>query len=170
MRTLIWISGPINSGKTTIAELLAKRLHKAVNIELDILCSFETHLDIDKKLHFIIQDAIDLAANWVERDYLPILNWPIYKNEVGFMFEYAKYYRIQPILINLTPEIDIVKKNRGSRNITETELQRIDYMYHICDINNPQYGYKIDNSILTPDKTIGEILNILDQNGVLFTL
>jgi len=159
----IWISGSINAGKTTVAKILTIKVKKSVNIELDALSSFDNNLAIDQKLNFIIEDALLLAKNWIKRGFIPILNWPVYGNELRYMQVYANDLGLNPILINLTPDKEVVKRNRGMRAVDDWEIERIDYMYEQCYINNPSFGYNIDNSALNPEETAEEIINIIDR-------
>ena len=161
MDKFIWISGSINSGKSTIAKLLSDKIPNGINIELDLLSHFDNKLSIENKANFIIQDALDLARNWLNRNRLPILNWPIWGEGSEFMIAYAKQLKIEPVIINLIPNIEIVKTNRGERELTEWELNRIDYMHQTGNINNPAYGFCIDNGHLTPDETVEIIIRTL---------
>jgi hypothetical protein len=164
MDKFIWISGSINSGKSTIARLLCDKIENGINIELDVLSHFDNKLSIDKKANFIIQDGLDLAKNWINRKCMPILNWPLWGDEAAFMLAYSKKLNLEPIIINLIPGIETVKKNRGERALTEWELNRIDYMYNAGNINNPQHGIKIDNSGLTTSETIDKIMILLNND------
>ena len=74
----IWISGSINSGKSTIAAALNKRIRKSVNIECDELRHFAAHEKLDDSIEYVLADALDLAKKWIERGYLPIISWPVY--------------------------------------------------------------------------------------------
>lgn len=159
MDKFIWISGSINSGKSTIARLLCDKIENGVNIELDVLSYFDKNLSIDQKTNFIIQDGLDLAKNWIDRKCMPILNWPLWGDEAAFMLAYSKKLNLEPVIINLIPGIETVKKNRGKRALTEWELNRIDYMHNAGNINNPQHGIKIDNANLTPDETVDRIIS-----------
>src|ERR1700744_5831509 len=169
MKKFIWISGSINSGKTTVAKLLADEISNGINIELDILCHFDTKLPLEQKLNFIIQDALDLAGNWTARGFLPILNWPLNGEEAEFMLNYAKQSALEPVIINLTPDLETLKKNRGERELTEWELNRIDFLYHTYNINTPKYGISIDNTHLSATETANKILGILKEDHALAT-
>ena len=160
MDKFIWISGSINSGKSTIAKLLSERILNGIGIELDHLSHFDNTLSIEKKTIFIIQDGLDLAKNWANRKRLPILNWPLWGAEAEFMLAYAQQLELEPIIINLVPDIAIVKKNRGERTLTEWELNRIDYMYD-KGVNEPRYGFKIDNGCLSQEETLNVVIEIL---------
>jgi hypothetical protein len=160
MDKFIWISGSINSGKSTIAKLLSDKIKNGVNIEMDLLSHFNNKLTIEDKANFIIQDGLDLARNWLNRNFLPILNWPLWGEEAEFMLDYAARLELEPVIINLVPGIEILKKNRGERTLTEWELNRIDYMIN-TGINEPLFGIKIDNGYLTAIETLDRIIMIL---------
>ena len=161
MDKFIWISGSINSGKTTIAKLLSEKIENSVNIELDVLSHFANKLSLDKKANFIIQDGLDLARNWLNRSSFPILNWPLWGDEAEFMLMYARQLQLEPIIVNLVPDIEVIKRDRGERVLTDWELNRIDFMYNTGKINEPKYGIKINNGYLTQDETADKIIRIL---------
>ncbi len=161
----IWISGAINSGKTTIANLLQSKVSNSVNIELGTLSAFDTNLSIDKKLNFIIQDGIDLAGNWIDRGFIPILNWPIYGDELSFMQTYSLQKELIPVLFNLIPKYESITVNRGGRELTKREIERIEYMYKICKMDVPDFGYSIDNSFLSPEETTLKIIKIMKERN-----
>lgn len=166
MRDLLWINGSINSGKTTIAKLICNDNINTINIELDTISDFCEKIDIDKKLTYLIQDGLYIANNWINRGYFPILNWPLYGKEMEFMIEFSKQLQIIPIIVTLTPNKEIVKSTRKNRKLDDWELNRIDYMYDICQIQNPKHGITIDNSFLTEDETYQKILNHLNNINV----
>ncbi len=161
----VWINGSINSGKTTIATLISDEISLSVNIELDRVSDFAHHrLPIDDRLLYTIEDGLDIAANWVRRGYLPILNWPLYGSELVFMKQYASNIGITPLLITLTPRKEVVKKNRGNRRLTAWELDRIDYMYDHCQIDRPKIGHRVDNSECTIAETLTAVLEIIRKS------
>lgn len=166
MRNFLWINGSINSGKTTITKLICNNNINTINIELDTISDFCENIDIDKKLMYVIQDGLCIANNWLNRGYFPILNWPLYGKEMEFMIEFSKEIQVVPIVVTLTPKKEIVKSIRKNRKLDDWELNRIDYMYDICQIQNPKYGITIDNSFLTEHETYQEILNYLINKNV----
>lgn len=162
-RYFIWLSGPINAGKSTIARRLCENIHNTVNIELDALSDFSS-LNIDEQLDFVIKDAIDLARNWVGRGFVPVLNWPLYGKEADYMVKCAKAAELRPVLINLTPDMARVLQNRGGRALEDWELERIRYMY-AQNINDPVHGYRINNGEQTIEETVACILQLLSRGS-----
>ncbi|MBS1492890.1 MAG: hypothetical protein JST55_05255 [Bacteroidetes bacterium] len=154
----IWISGSINSGKSTIAAELNKRIRKSVNIECDSLRHFATHENLETIGDYISTDALDLAKKWIERGYLPIVTWPMYGEGLKKLISYSKELGIEPVIINLIPSKETAKQNRGERELTEKEFNRIEYMYEVENIGNPELGFSIDNSNQTVDETVKEVM------------
>jgi uridine kinase len=159
----IWISGSINSGKSTLAAALNKRIKKSVNIECDDLRHFATHEKLEVIGDYISTDALDLAKKWIARGYLPIITWPMWRDGLNKLFDYSKKLGIEPVLINLTPDKETAKQNRGGRELTEREFNRIEYMYEIENIKNPATGHSIDNTNQTIDETVNEAMKIIEE-------
>lgn len=159
----IWISGSINSGKSTVATALNKKIKKSVNIECDTLRHFATYENLDNVIDFILEDSIDLAKKWIERGYLPIITWPVYGEGLNKMISYSKKLSIEPVIINLIPSKETAKHNRGERELTEKEINRIEYLYETENIGNPLMGYSIDNTNQTVEETMDEVMNYISE-------
>lgn len=158
----IWISGSVNSGKSTVAAVLNEQIKKSVNIECDALRHFATHENLDNVIDFILEDSIDLAKKWSERGYLPIITWPVYGEGLNKMISYSKKLSIEPVIINLIPSKETAKHNRGERELTEKEINRIEYLYETENIGNPLMGYSIENTNQSVDETVKEVMNYIE--------
>lgn len=154
---LIFISGSINSGKTTTAKALAEKLGAAlVNVDdlNDQIPNFNLATDLDKSMDLAIQtinrlagEGKDVVANYVVRteDYVRL------KTEI----------KTQPqIIVTLAPRIEVAQSKRGDRELTAWEVSRIKYHYD-TGIASPKFGYIIDNSELTIAETVDEILKLI---------
>lgn len=158
---IIWINGSINAGKSTIAAALHCKIKKSVNIELDHMRHFAENDKLESIAEYIIKDALELAKNWSERGYLPILTWPLIGDD-QIMFDYAKEIGLEPVMINLVPEKNSIKRNRGERELTEWEMNRIDYMYE-NNVHKPKFGSLIDNTNQTVEETLKEVMEIISD-------
>ena len=158
----IWISGSINSGKSTVATALNKKIKKSVNIECDTLRHFATYENLETIGDYISTDALDLAKKWIERGYLPIITWPVYGEGLNKMISYSIELSIEPVIINLIPSKETAKQNRGQRELTEKEFNRIEYMYEVKNIGKPVMGLSIDNTTQTVDETVKEVMNYIE--------
>ena len=154
---LIFISGSINSGKTTTARILAKRIGAAnVNVDdlNDTIPNFDLAKDLDKSMDLAIKKineyhsaGKDIVANYVvrEKDYL----------------RFEKEVLATPLfVITLAPRLDIVQNQRGSRILSDWEKTRIQYHYD-TGIASPYFGIIIDNSVLTAEQTVDRIVDII---------
>lgn len=157
---LIFISGSINSGKTTTSKLLAKRLGAAfVNVDdlNDSIPNFNLATDLDKSMDLAIAtinklsgQGQDVVANYVVREK----DWKRFEHEV----------KTRPqIVVTLAPRIEIAQSKRGDRELTEWEVARIKHHYD-AGIASPTFGHIIDNSELSPAETVDRILKIIAKD------
>lgn len=154
---LVFISGSINSGKTTTSQALAKRLDAEV-INVDDLNhtipNFNLATDLDKSMDLAIKtinglskQGKDVVANSVIRRQ----DWERFEEEIA----------TQPqIVVTLSPRLDVAQSQREDRQLTEWEVARIKYHYD-TGIASPSFGYTIDNSDMTVDETVDKIMEIV---------
>ena len=154
---LIFISGSINSGKTTTAYALADRIG-AVSINVDDLNDsipdFNLATDLDKSMDLAIEainkglaQGRDVVANYVVRQK----DFDRFKNEINTKEQYV---------VTLSPRLEIAQSKRGDRELSEWEVSRIKHHYD-RGIASPKFGHIIDNSELTVDETVNSILHLL---------
>lgn len=154
---LIFISGSINSGKTTASKLLAERLGAAfINVDdlNDTIPNFNLGTDLDKSMDLAIatinelsDQGKDVVANYVVREK----DWKRFEHEI----------KTQPqIVITLAPKLEVAQSKRGDRGLTEWEVARVKHHYDI-GIASPKFGHIIDNSKLSINETVDKILEII---------
>jgi len=151
---LIFISGSINSGKTTTSRAVAERLGWTyINVDdlTDKVEGFDiyTHLDLAMDLAIIAINAAtadnkDVVANFVIRRQ----DYARFEHEI---------HAHPLVFITLNPGLTVAQSQRGDRILTEWEMKRIK-AHHEDGIASPEYGYTIDNSELTVDETVEEIM------------
>jgi len=158
---LIFISGSINSGKTTTSTLLAEKMG-AVCINVDDLNdripNFNLATDLDKSMGAAIveinkhlDDGYSVVANYVVREK----DWHRLQKEVHTPDIYV---------ITLAPRIGVAQSKRGERVLTDWEVARIKHHYD-TGIASPKFGYIIDNSDLSLGETVDKILEITGWNS-----
>lgn len=154
---LVFISGSINSGKTTTSKALAEKLGAAfVNVDdlNDTIPDFNLATDLDKSMDLAIKtindytkQGKDVVANYVVRQ----------KDYDRFVSE----VETQPqIVITLAPRLEVAQGKRGDRELSEWEVSRVKHHYD-TGIASPKFGHIIDNSELTIDETVDHILKII---------
>ena len=154
---LVFISGSINSGKTTTALALAERIRAAyINVDdlNDTIPNFNLATDLDKSMDLAIKtineytaNGKDVVANYVVRER----DWQRFAKEITTTPQYV---------ITLAPRLEVAQSQRGDRVLSEWEKLRIKYHYD-TGIASPNFGHIIDNSDLTIDETVDTILNIV---------
>lgn len=153
---LIFISGSINSGKTTTARLLADRIGAAfINVDdlNDTIPHFSLATDLDKSMDLAIKtindytrQGRDVVANYVVREK----DFNRFEHEI----------EVQPqIVITLAPRLEVAQSKRGDRQLTDWEMSRIKHHYD-AGIASPKFGHVIDNSDLTLEETVDRIIKI----------
>ncbi|HEX3568436.1 MAG TPA: hypothetical protein VHT70_02035 [Candidatus Saccharimonadales bacterium] len=155
----IFISGSINSGKTTTAKALAGKLGAdLIHVDdlNDTIPNFNLATDLDKSMDLAIAainqslaKGSDVVANYVvrQRDY------DRFKDEVNTSDQY---------IITLAPRLEVAQGRRGDRVLSAWEVQRIKHHYD-TGIASPKFGYVIDNSDIDVDQTIDKILEIVGR-------
>jgi len=156
---LVFISGSINSGKTTTSKALAEKLGaEFVNVDdlNDTIPNFNLATDLDKSMDLAIktindytQQNKDVVANYVVRQK----DFDRFANDIETQSQ---------IVITLAPRLEVAQGKRGDRELSEWEVLRIKHHYD-TGIASPKFGYILDNSELTIDETVNSILNIIKE-------
>lgn len=156
---LVFISGSINSGKTSTSKTLAERIGAAfVNVDdlNDTIPNFNLATDLDKSMDLAIQtinyftkQGRDVIANYVVRQN----DYDRFENEIETHPQ---------IVISLAPRLEVAQGKRGDRELSEWEISRVKHHYD-TGIASPKFGYVIDNSEISIDKTVDRILEIIAE-------
>lgn len=154
---LIFISGSINSGKTTTGKLLADRIGAAfINVDdlNDTIPNFNLATDLDKSMDL----AIQTINNYTRQGRNVVANYVVRQEDFN-RFEHE--IEAQPqIVITLAPRLDVAQSKRGDRKLSDWEVSRIKHHYD-TGIASPKFGHIIDNSDLTLEDTVDHIMKIV---------
>jgi guanylate kinase len=120
----LWLSGSVNSGKTTVAKILSKRL-KMMVVELDSLSGFvDQFMEFKDYLNLNYEIVSDIVAAYNRRGYGVIVVYPISEKralESGLSSMFT-FFTIDPGLENAL-------KDRGERKLNDWERERITTQY-----------------------------------------
>jgi hypothetical protein len=157
---IIFISGSINSGKSTAAKLLSQKINKPALIEIDILSDFIDWLPIDQKIQINLENAVLLINNFIKQGFNIIVPYPLSRQNYDFLLSQidASNQKIYAFILN--PDLDIILSDRGGRQLNDWESDRIKHHYQ-QGINNPGFGEVINNSNQSPEETVGVIFNLI---------
>lgn len=165
---IINIGGPINSGKTTISKLLATKLPNSIFIEVDELMSDEdiaampVFMDRIRERLRRLYVAIEKHISENKLDYL-IFAYPMYMNTFESVSEITNG-KAEFIVITLNPNMNKCQTNRGTRELTDWEVNRIKEMYSEGVGSFEKSDLIIDNTEQKPSETVEVIMEYLIKN------
>lgn len=154
----IWISGSINSGKSTVSKILGKELKMAV-IELDAFSTFvQTFLSFEEYLKLNYEIFSEIVEVYNKRNIGVVIVYPLSEQ---------KYLEIQNTLNNfkiytIDPSLEVSLMDRGERKLTNWERERIKYHYE-NNIHNVGFATRIDAKNKKPQETADEIMATFEQ-------
>ena len=156
---LVFISGSINSGKTTTSKLLAEELGAAlINVDdlNDTIPNFNLATDLDKsmdlaiaKINEYLAEGKDVVANYVVRQR----DFDRFAKEINTKEQYV---------ITLAPRLEVAQGKRGDRQLSDWEVARVKYHYD-TGVASPAFGHIIDNSDISLEETAERIRKIIGR-------
>lgn len=154
---IVWINGPINAGKTTVAQRIAAIRPGTTHVEVDHLRHFATHLPLETCSPWCLEDTAELTRRWIDRGFNVVVSWPISVEDLA-RFQSAVPEPVRAF--TLLPPKHVALSQRGHRVLTPKERRRIEEMYDTGMFDQPA-GTVIDNQSQTPDETTRRILSDL---------
>lgn len=154
---LVFISGSINSGKTTTSKLLAEKLGATlINVDdlNDTIPNFNLATDLDKsmdlaiaKINEYLAEGKDVIANYVVRQQ----DFDRFAKEINTKKQHV---------ITLAPRLEVAQGKRGDRQLSEWEVARVKHHYD-TGVASPAFGHIIDNSDIRLEETVERIRKII---------
>lgn len=161
---IIFISGSINAGKSTVAKLLAEKIKNTAVVEVDSFHEFVPWMPIAESVLINLENAVLVIRNFYKRGFNVIVPYPLSKRNYEYLMEELKDIIEDISIFTLSPDLKDVLKNRGKRELTEAEKERIKYHYSI-GIDNPTFGKVINNTKQAPGETVENILELMDNKN-----
>ncbi len=155
---IIILNGPINSGKTTVAKILWNKIPNTAHIEVDKLREFIEWMPGEKAFPLSIENAVLVTKNFIKKGLNVIFTYPLDKEDYQSIIDCLKDYSTKIYTFTFNPNINKTLTDRGNRELTEKERNRIKYHYQI-GLNKPSFGIVIDNTNQTPEETAEYIFN-----------
>ena len=155
---IIFINGSINSGKSTVTKLLVKELSNTALIEIDVLREMIEWMPLEEAIPLNLENALTLIRNFIARDLNVVVPYPLSQKNFDFFTAGLKDLDIETHVFTLAPKLEKALTNRGTRELTDWERQRIQHHYD-TGIHKPTFGEIIDNTDQTPGETVKIILN-----------
>lgn len=156
---IVFINGSINSGKSTVAKLLANKIGNCAVLEIDNLREFIDWMPIEKAIPINLENAISLIENFDKNDLNVVIPYPLSEKNYEYIKNNLKT-KSKVYFFTLNLDLDEVLKDRGNRKLDDWERKRIKHHYEV-GINNPSFGKIIDTTNQTPEETLESIINWL---------
>jgi predicted kinase len=164
---IMLITGNMASGKSSVAQALAERLPKSVHLRGDLFRRMiingqaEMSFSLSAEAQFQLQLRYDLAVAAAKR-----------YAEAGFTVAYqdivigpalteiaAAFAPFQLTVVVLCPRVDVIAARDRARGKTSyPDRASIEAFDHILRSETPRIGYWFDNSDLTVEETVDDIL------------
>lgn len=157
---ILLLNGSINAGKTTIGKSISNRKINFAHIEGDALRNFIRWMPLEETIKLNIKNAITIAKNFDEHNIHSVISYPLTADNLDYIKELLKGTSIELHTVALYPGIDKLKTNRGTRELTDEEINRIDVL-HEMKITNPDFCTVIDNSTQTVEETTNSVLQAI---------
>jgi len=155
---LVFINGSVNAGKSSTAELLAKKLG-AEFIDFDDLTEAVPGFELERDIPKVFEKGIEKINQLESEGRSTIAAWGIRPEDYLMLQDKLKVDK--QFYITLAPRLEIALTDRG-RGMNEWELQRIKYHYD-TGLPNPSFGTIIDNSDLSLERTVARIMEIIQK-------
>jgi len=159
---IIFLNGSINAGKSTIAKLLVQKLSDVAIVEIDAFHEMIGWMPIDKAVSINLENGLSVIKNFIKQEINVIVPYPLSQKNYDYMISGLKDLEIDIHIFTLAPKLEEVLTNRGTRELTEQEKERIKHHYDI-GIPNPTFREIIDNSEQTPQETADYILSKIHE-------
>ena len=154
---IIFLNGSINSGKSTVAKLLAKAIPNTAIVEIDVLREMIEWMPIDQAVPINLENTIAVIRNFTKHGISCIIPYPLSQKNYQFVTSGLSGLGVPMFFFTFAPSLEKALSDRGERKLDEWERERIKYHYNI-GIHAPSFGTIIDNSDQTPEKTAKIIL------------
>jgi chloramphenicol 3-O-phosphotransferase len=154
---IIFLNGSINSGKSTVAKLLAKAMSNTAIVEIDALHEMIQWMPIDEAVPINLENAVAVICNFTKHGISCVVPYPLSEKNYAYVTHALADLNVPIHFFTLAPSIETVLSDRGERKLDEWERERIKHHYAI-GIHAPSFGTIVDNSRQTPEETAEEIL------------
>lgn len=157
-KMIVLISGSINSGKSSVSKVLRGEIPQCAHVEVDVMHAFTNWMHLEESIPLHIKNAVSISENYLHYGLNVIVSYPLREEDYAFIVDRLTRLNISIYCFVLSPPLEIALSNRGHRDLSEWEYNRIKFHYS-TGLSNPSFGIKIDNSQQTIEETAEYILS-----------
>lgn len=161
---ILFVNGPINSGKTTIAKLLMQQNANRVYLEGDELLS-KTELTIQQWTTATVMTGTLKGCELAHEGKMAVIAFPLRDHDWTIIQGLCIYAGVKPLCITLDPGLETALSVRRERQLATEELNRIKEMYQEGYHQRSFSSLIINNGSETPEQTLQKIEQFLLQTA-----
>lgn len=161
---IILLNGSINSGKTTVSKQLVQMLPRTAHVEVDDLDDFIAWMPLLESIPLNLANAAAVTRNFAAFGLNVVISSPLRQEDYDYLVRELQPLGVPIHCVTLSPNMEVALTNRGTRELTEWELNRIPQLY-AEGISSPLFGITIDNAHQTPEETAQRILEIVNNEN-----
>ncbi len=158
---LIVLNGSINAGKTTTSKMLCQLLPRTAHVEVDSLREFIAWMPLEESIPLNLESAVAVTRVFLNHGLNVVFSYPLRAADHAWMLG---QFDVPIHFFTLRPPLKTSQQQRGARVLSDWEVSRIAYHYQ-TDGANPDLGFVIDNSQMTPEQTARVILSHVQANS-----
>jgi len=159
---VLFINGPINSGKSTVGKILSTQIKDAVYLEGDEVVS-KKDLSLPQWIVATVMTSTLKACELAHEAKLPIIAFPLRDNDWKVISKLCEHAGVKPICVTLDPGLEISLSKRSDRELNSSEKERIQEMYKEGYHQRSFSSLTLDNSSETAQDTSQKIQKFLDR-------
>jgi adenylate kinase family enzyme len=160
---VIFISGNINSGKSTVSKLLVSQIPNTAIIEIDSIRQFLPWMNVLDTVPYNIENTVSVIRNFLNHGLNVIVAYPLSQNTYDFFVKELENTDSELLFFTLNPSIEKLIVNRGNRELDDRDLSGIHRLKNTQLFNN-EISHLVDNSKETPSQTVNYILKMIDSH------
>lgn len=167
------ITGPMASGKSTVAELMAKKFEKSVHLRGDIFrkmivsgreeMSENSSEEAENQLDLRYQLTAEVAKGYSNAGFTVIVQDNYYGEKLPYILELMAPEKVEPIV--LIPNANVIRERERNRGKAGYIGFNVDGLREEFLKTTPHIGLWIDNSIEQPHETVDHIMNELGMES-----
>src|SRR5258708_1729418 len=127
MLDAIFLSGPINAGKSTVGRLLSQSIPESVFIDGDDLAPMGVPLA--QKIPVVSRRLVEAVAEHARLRRLVVAAYPVSREDWRVVVGDMTSRELQGQFVTLAPRIEVALSERGGRVLDDWEMRRIPEMY-----------------------------------------
>lgn len=165
-KAIYLITGVMAAGKSTVAEILARRLEKGVHLRGDIFrrmivsgraeMSAEPSPEAIRQLQLRYLLAANAARTYCEHGFSVVMQDNYYGAELTRMTEWLSDYPLRVVV--LCPSVEAVRERERSRGKVGYTGFAVKTLYESFMAETPRIGFWLDTSGLSPEQSADAIL------------